>query len=63
MEILKKEGEEYKKLPVDFAADTCCKMLFEEEEYRKAMAKYNVPKSCPVKEVSIITHNPVFSLN
>jgi hypothetical protein len=27
------------------------------------MAKYNVPKSCPVKEVSIITHNPVFSLN
>jgi hypothetical protein len=27
------------------------------------MENQNVPKSCPVKEVSIITHTPVFNWN
>jgi hypothetical protein len=61
MEFFKKEGGEYKKMPVDIPADTCCKMVFENEAYKKSMENQNVPKSCPVKEVSIITHTPVFN--
>jgi hypothetical protein len=61
MEIFMKEGGEYKKMPVDIPDDTCCNMLLENEMYKKTMENQNVPKSCPVKEVSIISHNPVFS--
>jgi len=41
--------------------DNCCKMLFN-DMYNKAMEKQNVPKSCPIKPVSIITHKSVFWL-
>jgi hypothetical protein len=54
MEFFKKEGEEYKKMPIDIPSDTCCTMLFANEMYQKAMEKQNAPKECPVKAVSII---------
>jgi hypothetical protein len=52
------EGEEYKNMTADIRSVNCC-ILF--ESYNRTLENQNVPKSCPVKEVSIITHKPVFS--
>jgi hypothetical protein len=59
-EYFKKEGEEYKNMTVDAISANCCK-TYDDENYKKSMENQNVPKSCPVKEVSNITHKPVFS--
>jgi len=48
-------------MPLDFQPDNCCKTMFN-EVYLKAMEKQNIPKSCPIKPVSIITHKPVLWL-
>jgi hypothetical protein len=61
MEFFKKEGNEYKKMPVNFQPVNCCEMVFN-DMYAKTMEKQNVPKSCPIKPVSIITHKSVFCL-
>jgi hypothetical protein len=62
VEFFKKEGNEYKKMPFDLEPDNCCTMVIDTDMYKKFMENQNVPKSCPVKEVSIVIHNPVISL-
>jgi hypothetical protein len=49
---LKKEGDEYRKLPFSIMPENCCKILFENDIFKKAMENQNVPKECPLKEVS-----------
>jgi transcriptional regulator of met regulon len=59
-EYFKKEGEEYKNMTADVTPVKCCK-IYDDENYKKSVENQNVPKSCPIKVVSIITHKPVFS--
>jgi len=48
-------------MPIDFPPGDCCQVVFN-DMYREAAGNQNVPKSCPIKPVSIITHKSVFWL-
>ncbi|KDR14444.1 hypothetical protein L798_11613 [Zootermopsis nevadensis] len=59
-DFFKKEGDEYKKLPLSLIPENCCK-VFENDIYKKSMEKQNVPKQCPLKEGSYSLEN--YTLN
>jgi hypothetical protein len=51
VDIFKKEGDVYKKMEFAIAPHSCCNTI-NNENFKKAMEKQNVPKECPMKVVS-----------
>jgi hypothetical protein len=54
IDFFKKEGGVYKKMSFAVAPDSCCQII-NNEKFKQAMEKQNVPKECPIKVVSIVT--------